>query len=53
MGDTTDMLVGRCATVLNLMLTVIRRSNGQTGFVVLPERWIVERRAVISRQFSD
>ncbi|WP_162624726.1 transposase [Streptomyces cadmiisoli] len=39
----TGMLVGWCATVLNLMLTVIRRSDDQKGFVVLPKRWIVER----------
>ncbi|MGW1008414.1 transposase [Streptomyces sp. NPDC002520] len=25
------------------MLTVIRRSDSQTGFVVLPKRWLVER----------
>ncbi|MFB6963548.1 IS5 family transposase [Streptomyces sp. NPDC056309] len=39
----TGMLVGWCATVLNLMLTVIRRSDDHKGFVVLPKRWIVER----------
>ncbi|WP_190195268.1 IS5 family transposase [Streptomyces minutiscleroticus] len=39
----TGMLVGWCATALNLMLTVIRRSDDHKGFVVLPKRWIVER----------
>jgi transposase len=39
----TGMLVSWCATALNLMLTIIRRSDGQEGFVVLPKRWIVER----------
>jgi transposase len=34
----TGMRAGWCATVLNLMLTVIRRSDSQTGFVVLPKR---------------
>ncbi len=37
------MLVGWCATVLNLMLTVIRRSDDHKGFVVLPKRWIAAR----------
>ena len=37
------MLVGWCATASNLILTIIRHSDGQKGFVVLPERWIVER----------
>ncbi|MEU5647700.1 IS5 family transposase, partial [Streptomyces milbemycinicus] len=39
----TGMLVGWCARALNLMLTVIRRSDGHKGFAVLPKRWIVER----------
>src|SRR5690606_33503284 len=39
----TGMLVGWCARALNLILTVIRRSDGHKGFVVLPKRWIVER----------
>ncbi|MFH0243063.1 transposase [Streptomyces sp. HK10] len=39
----TGMLVSWCATALNLMLTVIRRSDSQAGFVVLPKRWLVER----------
>ncbi|MDX3434216.1 IS5 family transposase [Streptomyces sp. ME01-18a] len=32
----TGMLVGWCATVLNLILTVIRRSDDRKDFVVLP-----------------
>ncbi|MBB1256851.1 transposase, partial [Streptomyces sp. OF3] len=39
----TGILVGWCATALNLILTIIRRSDGQKGLVVLPKRWIVER----------
>ncbi|MGA5142993.1 hypothetical protein [Streptomyces azureus] len=25
------------------MLTIVKRSDGQKGFLVLPKRWIVER----------
>jgi transposase len=39
----TGMLMGWCAVALNLILTVIRRSDDRKGFVVLPKRWIVER----------
>jgi transposase len=39
----TGMLVGWCAAMPNLILTIIRRSDGEKGFVVLPKRWIVER----------
>ncbi|MFB7272573.1 hypothetical protein [Streptomyces sp. NPDC056244] len=35
------MLLGRRVTAMSLMLTVIRRSDSQKDFVVLPERWIV------------
>ncbi|MFI1294499.1 IS5 family transposase [Streptomyces sp. NPDC020792] len=46
----TGMLVAWCARALNLRLTVIRRSDGQKGFVVLPKRWIVERTLCATRR---
>ena len=30
-------------TVLALTLTIVKRSDDTTGFVVLPRRWVVER----------
>ncbi|MFD6321755.1 IS5 family transposase [Streptomyces sp. NPDC058442] len=46
----TGMLVGWCARVLNLMLTIIRRSDDHRGFTVLPKRWIVERTLCATRR---
>ncbi|QKV97195.1 IS5 family transposase [Streptomyces sp. NA02950] len=37
----TGMLVIWCARALNLILTIIRRSDGHKGFVVLPKRELV------------
>jgi transposase len=42
-GGYTGSLVGHCLDVLALVLQVVKRSDGQKGFVVLPKRWIVER----------
>ncbi|MGH3710820.1 MAG: transposase [Pseudonocardiaceae bacterium] len=33
----------RAHTVLALTLTIVKRSEDTTGFVVLPHRWVVER----------
>lgn len=42
-GGYTGSLVGHCLAALALVLQVVKRSDGQKGFVVLPKRWIVER----------
>lgn len=42
-GGYTGWLVTFAATVLALTLTVVKRSDDATGFVVLPRRWVVER----------
>jgi transposase len=42
-GGYTGSLVGHCLAVLALVLEVVKRSDSQKGFVVLPKRWIVER----------
>jgi transposase len=42
-GGYTGSLVDYCFTALALVLAVVKRSDGQKGFVVLPKRWIVER----------
>jgi transposase len=42
-GGYTGSLVGHCLAVLALVLQVVKRSDNQKGFVVLPKRWIVER----------
>ncbi|MEV6544217.1 transposase [Streptomyces sp. NPDC051665] len=39
----TGSLIERCLTALALVVSIVRRSDGQKGFVVLPKRWIVER----------
>lgn len=36
-------LVGHCLDALELVLQIVKRSDDQCGFVVLPKRWIVER----------
>ncbi|MER7341217.1 IS5 family transposase [Streptomyces sp. NPDC000075] len=36
-------LVAWASDTLRLTLTIVRRSEGQKGFVVLPRRWVVER----------
>jgi transposase len=42
-GGYTGSLVDYCFTALALVLAIVKRSDGQKGFVVLPKRWIVER----------
>ncbi|MCX4984743.1 IS5 family transposase [Streptomyces sp. NBC_00572] len=36
-------LVGWAKDALHLALTIVRRSDDQKGFVILPRRWVVER----------
>ncbi|MHC5909248.1 IS5 family transposase, partial [Streptomyces sp. S6] len=42
-GGYTGGLVEYCLATFTLVLTIVRRSDDQKGFVVLPKRWIVER----------
>lgn len=42
-GGYTGALIEYCFTALALVLLIIKRSDDQKGFVVLPKRWIVER----------
>ncbi|MDQ0946258.1 transposase [Streptomyces phaeochromogenes] len=42
-GGYTSSLVDCCFTALAPVLAIVKRSDGQKGFVVLPKRWIVER----------
>ncbi|MFH8836317.1 IS5 family transposase [Streptomyces sp. NPDC017868] len=41
-GAYTGWLVAFATTVLALALTIVKRSDDTTGFVVLPRRWVVE-----------
>jgi transposase len=42
-GGYTGSLAEYCLATFALVLTVVKRSDDQKGFVVLPKRWIVER----------
>jgi len=42
-GGYTGRLVSWAHTVLALTLTIVKRTDDTTGFVVLPRRWVVER----------
>ncbi|MEU1598297.1 IS5 family transposase [Streptomyces sp. NPDC005708] len=42
-GGYTASLVEYCLAALALVLAIVKRSDDQKGFVVLPKRWIVER----------
>ena len=42
-GGYAGRLVVWAAQVLHLVVTVVKRAEGTTGFVVLPRRWVVER----------
>jgi transposase len=42
-GGYTGSLIEYCLTALALVLAIVKRSDDQKGFVVLPKRWIVER----------
>jgi transposase len=42
-GGYAGRLVSWAHTVLALTLTIIKRTDDTTGFVVLPRRWVVER----------
>ena len=42
-GGYGGKLVGWAAVITGWMLEIVKRTDDQTGFVVLPKRWIVER----------
>ncbi|MEY2227048.1 transposase [Streptomyces sp. BF23-19] len=42
-GGYAGRLVGLARDALRIALTVVKRSDDTTGFVVLPKRWLVER----------
>ncbi len=42
-GGYTGRLVDLARDVLRIALTVVKRSDDVSGFVVLPKRWLVER----------
>ncbi|MDQ3765123.1 MAG: IS5 family transposase [Actinomycetota bacterium] len=42
-GGYAGRLVNWAHTVLAMTLTIVKRSDDTTGFVVLPRRWVVER----------
>ncbi|MFF0747126.1 IS5 family transposase [Streptomyces sp. NPDC004111] len=42
-GGYTGQLADFVRNVLRIVLTVVKRSNSTSGFVVLPKRWLVER----------
>jgi transposase len=42
-GGYAGRLVGWAHTVLAMTVTIVKRSDDTTGFVVLPRRWVVER----------
>jgi transposase len=42
-GGYTGPLVDLVATLWRIALTVVKRSDDTSGFVVLPKRWLVER----------
>jgi transposase len=42
-GGYSGRLVSWAHTVLAMTVTIVKRSDDTTGFVVLPRRWVVER----------
>jgi transposase len=42
-GGYSGRLVAWAKAVLSLTITIVKRSDDTTGFVVLPRRWVVER----------
>ena len=42
-GGYAGKLVGWCREHCGWAMEIIRRPEGQKGFVVLPKRWVVER----------
>jgi putative transposase len=42
-GGYAGALVSWVAAFTGWILTIVKRSDDQTGFVVLPRRWVVER----------
>lgn len=42
-GGYAGRLVAYAAKVLQVVVTIVRKQDGQVGFAVLPRRWVVER----------
>lgn len=42
-GGYAGRLVAYATKVLRLVVTIVRKQDGQVGFAVLPRRWVVER----------
>ncbi|MDX3239145.1 IS5 family transposase [Streptomyces sp. ME03-5709C] len=42
-GGYTGQLVDLARGILRIALTVVKRSDDTSGFIVLPKRWLVER----------
>jgi len=42
-GGYASRLVAYAAKVLQVVVTIVRKQDGQVGFAVLPRRWVVER----------
>ena len=42
-GGYAGRLVGYAQKVLRVVVTIVRKQEGQVGFAVLPRRWVVER----------
>ena len=42
-GGYAGRLVGYALKVLRVVVTIVRKQQGQVGFAVLPRRWVVER----------
>ncbi|MDQ0943882.1 transposase [Streptomyces sp. V1I1] len=49
-GGYTGTLITWALQVLQLVVTVIKRSDDVSGFVVLPRRWVVERTLCATRR---
>ncbi|MEW2489266.1 transposase [Streptomyces sp. NPDC048411] len=49
-GGYTGSLIEYCLASLALVLAIVKRSDDQKGFVVLPKRWIVERPLCATRR---
>lgn len=42
-GGYAGRLVAYAHAVLKVVVTIVRKQEGQVGFAVLPRRWVVER----------
>ncbi|GAA0670265.1 hypothetical protein GCM10009535_57580 [Streptomyces thermocarboxydovorans] len=49
-GGYTGSLVEYCLAACAMVVAIVKRSDDQKGFVVLPKRWIVERLLCATRR---